>query len=204
MRKYPLFLSVNCVFFVLLIISSGCRSSPPAKFYTLTALSGEAPTQQVPAARSHLSIGIDPVDIPDYLDRHQIVTRSGLNELKLAEYDRWAGSLGEDITAVIAENLSLLLSADSVFPYPWNSSSDIDYRIRIHVLRFEGHPGDHVSLKARWTIAAGRENKEVLTQQSDLKEKLHDNGYAAMVSAMSRALETLSSEIASGIRKIRD
>jgi len=204
MRKCSLFLSLNCVFIVLLIISAGCRSSPPAKFYTLTSLSDEIPTQQVPAARGHLSVGIDPVQIPDYLDRPQIVTRSGMNELKLAEYDRWAGSLGENITAVITENLSLLLSTDSVFPYPWNSSTPVDYRARINIVRLESIAGDHVELKAIWTVSSGRENKEVLTKASLFTEPWSGRGYEAMAAAMSRVLENLCREIGSEIRKIKD
>lgn len=204
MRKYSLFLSAHCVFFVLLIISAGCRSSPPTKFYTLTALSDETLTQQVSAARGHLSVGIDPVQIPDYLDRPQIVTRSGPNELKRAEYDRWAGSLGENITAVIAENLSLLLTTDNVFPYPWNSSTPVDFRARINIVRLESFAGDHVELKAIWTISSGRENKEVLTKASVFTEPWCGREYETMAAAISRALESLCREIGSEIRKIND
>jgi uncharacterized lipoprotein YmbA len=204
MRRYSLFLSANCVFFVLLIILAGCRSSPPTKFYALTALSDETPTQQVPVAGGHLSVGIDPVQIPDYLDRLQIVTRSGLNELKRAEYDRWAGSLGENITAVIAENLSLLLSTDNVFPYPWNSSTPVDFRARINIVRLESIAGDHVELKAIWTVSYGRENKEVLTKASVFREPWSGRGYEAMAAAMSRVLESLCREIGAEIRKIND
>ena len=59
-------------------------------------------------------VAVGPVAIPDYLDRPQILTRSGPSELQLAEFERWAGSLEKDVSRVLAENLSTLLEKDHV------------------------------------------------------------------------------------------
>ncbi|GAB6190600.1 PqiC family protein [Desulfocastanea catecholica] len=59
-----------------------------------------------------------PVEIPDYLNRPEIMTRKGRNTVELAEFNRWAGSFKESITAVLAENLGLLLGSDLVYVPP--------------------------------------------------------------------------------------
>jgi uncharacterized lipoprotein YmbA len=78
---------------------------------------------------NQVSVSIAPVEVPDYLDRLQIVTRDGNNGLKLAEFDRWGGSLGENIATVLVENLSLLLGSDRVFTYPRLSPEIPDVRV---------------------------------------------------------------------------
>jgi uncharacterized protein len=60
----------------------------------------------------------------NYLDRPQIVTRAGKNELKLSEFDRWAGSLDSDVAPAIVDDVSSLLPADlfsrhRCVPYAW-------------------------------------------------------------------------------------
>jgi Uncharacterized protein conserved in bacteria len=115
---YAFFLRSALFAAVSVVLLAGCTHSPPVRFYTLTPLDRQeirraSRQEAVPGA-----VRIMPVDIPDYLDRPQIMTRDGKNILKLAEFDRWAGSLGDNITAVLAENLGLLLASDRVFIHP--------------------------------------------------------------------------------------
>lgn len=199
MRRCVIYLSLILVPAGIFLMLSGCASTEASRFYTLSTLSDENVPPQEPAAAGRVSIGIVPIVIPDYLDRPQIVTRSGLNELKLAEYDRWAGSLSENITMAVRENLSLLLRTDHVFEYPWNPSLTVDYKIAINVTRLESVPGDHVTLRALWTVLGGKENRALITRVTDIKEKLNAPGYDAIVAAISRAFAGLSRQIAAEI-----
>lgn len=61
------------------------------------------------AAGKEETIGVGPVSIPDSLDRSQIATLSGGNEVIIAEFDRWSGSCRDEIARVMTENLSALL-----------------------------------------------------------------------------------------------
>lgn len=196
-------LTLVSLFFLLMAIS-GCGSTPPSKFYTLHSLGDLGTKQQSTAAVPGISVGIRPIEIPDYLDRTQIVTRDGLNELKIAEFERWSGSLRENINMILAENISILLASDRILSYPWDPAVKIDYWIAVNVIRLEGVPGDHVSLKAQWTISSSKEDKETVIRISDLREKISENSYEAMVAAMSRTFESLSREIASEIKKRKD
>ena len=116
-KRCFLFLAVVCG---LAATVAGCfGTSQSSRFYTLTP----------PADRSGLgSTGLDtavvigPVTIPDYLDRRQIVTRSGRNEIVLAEFDRWGGSLDGEITRVLVAGLADRLNSAHIAVFPWSST----------------------------------------------------------------------------------
>jgi len=175
---------------------AGCATSPTARFYTLTPIAHQEAKGASGAAVSPVSISIAPVEVPDYLDRPQIVTRDGRNELKLAEFDRWAGSLSNNIATVLAENLGLLIGTERVFVYPRMSGEKADYSLALRLLRLECAPGEQVLLKAQWTLLAGADRKYVATRVTTLSERLSDREYRTMAAAISHALGEVSREIA--------
>jgi uncharacterized lipoprotein YmbA len=195
-------ITVAVLLWIGLFAMGGCASSKQARFYTLSPLSapGDLP-KRVPAEQG-MAVAIGPVAIPDYLNRPQIVSRSGPRELKLAEFERWAGSLEEDISRVLVENLSVLLAPDNVtvlrmggdaYPFP------AEYRVIVEVLRFDGTIGESVFLAARWSVSR-EEGKEVLSvSESNVREPVEGPEYEVLVEAMSRALATLGREIAAAI-----
>lgn len=174
---------------------AGCASSPQSRFYTLSPLAAPEAKQAPGPAANHVSVSIAPVEIPDYLDRPQIVTRDGRNELKLAEFDRWAGSLSDNISAVLAENLTTLLGSDRVFVNPGVRGEKPDYSVAMRVLRLDCMPGDQVLLKAQWTVAAGPE-KGVATHVATFTERLADSRYDTLAAAVSQTIGQVSREIA--------
>jgi len=181
---------------VVTLLLAGCASTPSARFYTLTPLGQHDAKPSSLETATSVSVRIAPVEIPDYLDRPQIATRGGSNELRLAEFDRWAGSLSENIAAVLAENLSTLLGSDRVSVYPRMGAEKADYSVVMRVLRLDCVPGDRVLLKAQWTIFTGQDKKDVATCLKTYTESLSNNRYETMVAAVSHTLEQVSREIA--------
>ncbi len=202
MRRYSFYLLLVLVLTCMSLNLIGCASSEPSRFYALSTIGDRGVTPRNSGEAVHASIGVGPVELPDYLDRPQIVTRSGLNELRVAEYNRWAGSLSENVSMAVRENLSLLLGTDRVFVYPWTAPAAVDYKITIKIIRLEGIQ-DHVELKAMWTVSS-KENKEIVTRVSDYKENLRIPGYDAVVAATSKTVEDLSGEIAAEVKAIAD
>jgi len=184
-----------CAAVMIFVAFAGCASTGPAKFYTLSS----AVNSQERQAASNLSMEVGPVEIPDYLDRPHLVTRTGRNELMISDFHKWAGSLKDDITRVLAEDLSAQLSTDNVYIYPWAPSPPVNYHVRIKVNRFEGTPGEQVALKAYWSIYGERETDLLMKNSSHFYEETGERNYNALVAAMSRALEKLSREIADAI-----
>ena len=187
---------------ICLFAWSGCASTKPARFYTLSPLSAQGDIPKSVSAEQGIAVAVAPVAVPDYLNRPQILTRSGPSELQLAEFERWAGSLEKDMSRVLAENLSVLLaknhvtvlrSGPGVFPFP------VEYRVGVDVTRFEGDIGKSVLLVARWSVSGAEEGKVPSARESNIREPLEGPDYDALVAAMSRALATLSREIAAAI-----
>jgi uncharacterized protein len=177
------------------LVLAGCAATPPTRFYTLTPMTQQQAAKPAVEAKK-VTVNINPVEIPDYLDRLQIVTRDGGNELKLADLDRWAGSLAGNIAAVLAENLSLLLGSEQVIAYPRVQTASPDYTVAVRVLQLDCIPGDQVQLKSQWTLLTGAERTESVTRMAAYIEKLGDRQYETMVAAVSRTLEQLSRDIA--------
>ena len=185
-----------------LLFVLGCASSPPTRFYTLSSLQegGRGPKES-PSDKG-LTIVVGPIKFPGYLDRTEIVTRASSNKLTVSEFDLWAGSLAEDFNRVLAENLSILLSTESVTVYPRLRPGLAKFQITMDVTRFDGSLGGDVSLIARWAILEGKERKIVLMRKSTIIEPSGAKDYEAMVATNSRALEKLSREIAEAIRTL--
>ena len=187
------------------MILGGCigGKSSPAKFYVLSALPSPETTKKVAAAEQGVAIGVGPVSLPPYLDRPEIVTRSGGNKLHLAEFDRWAEPLRQNFTRVLAQNLSNLIPTDRAALYPWERSVPINYQVAVEVVHFEGSADGNSSLMARWSILGADGKQELLAGQSSFSESIGPpQDYEATVSAMSRTLADFSREIAAAIKRL--
>jgi hypothetical protein len=202
MKKHSVFLFMSFVMISILSILSGCASTEPSRFYALNSLKAQDIAQKTISSDRGISIALSPVNIPDYLDRPQIVSRTSQNELFIDEFNRWAGSLSEDITRVLAENLSILLPQEHMSVLSWERTAPLDYRIVVDVTRFDVMPDDNVLLKTQWIIF-GKDGKNVLAmRESNFNEHVDGKDYSARVAAMSRALAGLSRDIADEIKSI--
>ena len=183
------------------IVVIGCGGSKPANFYLLSAMS-----YPEPLVRDTLTIGIHPVEIPDYLRRSQIVSRTSDNSLELAEFDRWAEPLEENFNRVLRENLTALLGTERIIIYPWDSRLKIHYKIMVEIIQFEIQPDHSVTLGAHWAVSTSGPTPFAvettrLTGKPDSpdKGKKKDIDYDAVASTMSELLAELSCTIADSI-----
>jgi len=187
---------------ILMVSMAGCTTSQPARFYTLNGVS--KPDSASLAATGKVEIiGVGPVSIPDSLDRPQIVTLSGENEVRIAEFDRWSGSCKDEIARVMVENLSVLLPSQQVVSYAWGRRISLNRQITIDILRLDGVLGKTVILKANWAILEENGTKAVLVRRSDISEPVNGGDYDSFVAAQSRALGALSREIAAAVHSQR-
>ncbi len=196
----------NIPIFIMVVFSlllAGCGgTSPPSRFYVLNAtIDPDAETPAVDPSREPLSLRIGPVEIPDALNRNELVTRVGRNQVKLAPFDLWAGTLKQNFYRVLSENLSILLSTDQVVHHTFRTSMPVDYQIRVEVIQFDGRPGESVLLVARWSIYDGK-GKNFLAMKKSRYDEPAAPGYDGLVAAQSNALAGLSRDIAAAIEAI--
>jgi uncharacterized lipoprotein YmbA len=174
-----------------------CGTSPTPRFYSLNALSqGE---DAAPA--SDLGIGVGPLYIPRYLERPQIVTRSGESQLSYDQFNRWGGSLESEVLRVLGENLGILLGTDRIAVYPRRVAIRTDYRVRLDFERFEGEGDDILALRVRWVLMP-ESGEAIAVELTTVREPVEGSGVGALVAAHSRALAELSRQIAARIRAL--
>ncbi len=176
----------------LLLLLAGCGSAE--KFYRLSA---EAPATTGGAA---LSLGVGPVTLPSYVDRAELVYQSGPNEFAVPTNARWAGSLRDNITQVLAADLGRLLGGRELLAYPWPAGSPPGTEVAIDIRQFHGISGNDAVLDFSWQLL-GRNGPTSGRYSASLREPIHGDGYAAVVAAESRLLARAAEEIARTVRR---
>jgi uncharacterized protein len=176
----------------LTVILAAC-ATPQARFYRLAPVESACiacdAKSYVPA-----TISIGPVSIPDRIDRSQIVTLSENSEINIAQFDRWAGSINDEIVRTMTINISKLLPVMNVVPFDMEKWVSPDYQIRVDILQLDIMPGKSVLLGVNYSIT-DKTRKTLLLKSASITEPT-GTGYPDMVQSQSRAFGVLSSQIA--------
>ncbi len=192
--------SLTVVLSIAAILVGGCVRSLSPRFYTLNSIQEGQVISKRPGQTRTGVIGIGPVKLADYLDQSKIVTQTSDNQMVKAEFDRWVGSLNDNFTNVLADDIGSLLPTDQIYRYPWRASVPIDYQVVVDVVRFDGRLGDAAWLEARWRVLRGSEKRLIKMKRFSRREPVTGPDYGALVEAQSRAVATLSQEIAQAIQ----
>lgn len=180
----------------LLLLAVSC-AGPSKRFYVLTA---EAPSAAVsPAGRKGQGIGLGPVAIAGYLDRPNMVFQQSANQLAVSESNRWAGDLAENITGVMAANLSRVLGTANVRAYPWENDSGLGCQVSLDIRHLKGDADGHAVLEAAWRVYALPARTIAVSRTWSGTEPLGADGYDQLAAAESRLLARLAQEIAASI-----
>jgi uncharacterized lipoprotein YmbA len=197
---YPLLWRLALLPLVASLLGLGACASTPSRFYILNTLPASE-TVPATAAEQGPVIGVGPITLPKYLERPQLVTRVGRNQLALGEFDRWAEPLQDNISRVLAENLARLIPTDQVLLQAWPRSAPLDYQVTVEVRQFDSWWGGESTLLARWSILDQAE-RELFNRMVHLHTPTGGRDYEAMVVAMNQMIETLSRDIAVAIQRL--
>jgi uncharacterized lipoprotein YmbA len=181
-------------------IAAGCSLLPPqpdrSRFYILTPVPEGNSVATAPDPR--LTLGVGPVEFPDYLRRLPVVTRVGPNRIELSDEKRWAEPLDKNSVRVLSENLGTLLGTQRIEKYPWPLTTKIDYQIEVDVQRFETTSDGQAQLVASWIIRDGRSESIVYASKTTAAAPAGADATSAS-SALSSDLATLSEAIAENV-----
>lgn len=183
----------------------GCSSilkgegSPATRYYLLSSMNkGEAGDA---AFHREIRLAMEPVELPDYLSRLQIVHRLGDHRLAFGETDLWGEDLDSGLTRVMVENFSRLMNSNNVWRLPMKNPVQPDFRLRVQFIRFEVDSDGRALLSARWTLQGQGAYKD---QAFGTISEIHGGPVGtqntdAQVAALSAVLETFCREIAANI-----
>jgi hypothetical protein len=177
---------------IFFLIAAGCASAP-SKFY---ALESTASASGGVSVRDAVIVG--PVSIPAAVDRPEFVVQVAQNRVQVDEFNRWIAPLGDGIARTVSADLVALLGTTEVATAPLANFQPI-YRVTIDVQRFESTQGEAALVEAVWVVrrttsGAGRAGRTVA------REPVQGEGFDALAAAHSRAIATLSGDIAAAIR----
>lgn len=197
---------ITAVLFLAVIVSTaGCGSvlAPQpdrARFFVLTSSSGSAtPRPAVPGLNSkQLSVGVGPVNIPEYLQRPGIATRVGPTRVEYSQTNQWAEPLDQCFPRVLAQDLSSSPAISRVVTYPWFRSNHVDFQLQVNVRRFELNNHRQAVLDAHWAIENPNTGKIL---ESGFITETHPAGSDAgtATAALSYTLGAMADSLASRI-----
>jgi uncharacterized lipoprotein YmbA len=185
---------------VLTLTIGACANSPPVQYFSLD-------DGRLSAVRSAdgLCIAVTQVNLPELVDRPQLIVRTPGHQLQINDQYEWAEPLRRQIPRAIARGLGEELNSACVIVLPMDAQDyDMDFKVALNIQRLEVVSGQGVELDAVWR--AQSRNGKVFVVRSFVWEHLaaatgRDGEYAAAVAAQSGAVRGLASAIAAGIAR---
>ena len=180
---------------VLSLFVMGC--SAKYSYYQLHPKTGS--NTEGHRSKKGIVIGIGEVEVPDYLNKPEIVTRLSAGRISVHEKERWAGSLPKNIQYVLMSNLSAQLPKYTFLQYPWEEPINDQYRIYVIIDSFDGSTEGAVTLKGRWSLVS-KDDSRVLFGESYHYTQKSGQTLDSVVDVQSRLIQRLSRGIAAKIR----
>jgi uncharacterized lipoprotein YmbA len=181
---------------------AGCGAVPTQNYYVLTPVAVTAAAGAASKATAGITILVDPAHVPDAVDRPQLVISDSDNKVTILEQQRWAEPLRAAIPQVIALDLATELDGARV-SVASSITGDDTFRLSLDVQRFESRPGAQVAIEIAWTLrhyVGNAGTNATKSGRSSAREPVAGGDYDAIASAHSRALATISRDIAAAIR----
>lgn len=178
-------------------------TSPATSFYTLRAITADPPavTGQRPPSGA---IGIGPITLADPVSRSRIIIRNRHGNLEPAEFHRWSGSLVDNLSTVLADEIAHLLDHGEVFAYPWISGLQPVYQIRINIRQFDGEPGKQATLKADWLLIGKAGQRRGAVHRTVFHETVTGRAYSDLIRAHEKNVAKLAENIAGVLQQQTD
>ena len=175
------------------LLTAACvGTSQNAKFYSLR------PEAAVAVAELKTIIGIGDIELPNYLDKPQIVTTShNALELKASEFNRWSESLSAIMQRVLADDLASALPK-SLVKVKTDSREEFKYLIKAEVNQFDGSWDGDAVLEVWWQVVKA-DGTIVMKKRTRLTQPAGSD-YISLVEAQSRLVAAWAEEIAASLK----
>jgi uncharacterized lipoprotein YmbA len=182
---------------VLPLAVSACASSPPVRYFSLD--DGRPTAVGSPTG---LRIAVTQVNLPDLVDRPQLVVRTAGHQLRFSDQDEWAEPLRRQIPRVIARDLGEDLDSGRIVALPFDAQDfDPDFKVMLDIQRLDVISGQGVDLDVVWRVEP-RDGNTVFGRSlvwETIDTTAEPGGYQAAVAAESRAFRGVAANIAAGI-----
>jgi len=183
----------------VLLALSACSVSPKSNIYLLKAIE---PVQAKLVAQKPISIYLQSVNFPDYLDRPQMVLRKDSMTLDVEQFQRWGEPLNISFERVFRGNLERRLAPAKVLSKKIFSAMAFDYQLAIDVSRFDTDAQQQAILQLNWVILNSSGDKILFSSQEVIIVPMKADNFQARVEAQSVAVAILADKVAVQLRGI--
>jgi len=187
--------AAHLVCLALLTTLGACASAPPARYVTLADdRAPQAGTATTPA------IAVVRANVPELIDRPQLVLRQDPNHVVLSDQYRWAEPLRQAIPRLIAQDLGQILNSRRVAAVlPEDAGFPLDYKLTLEVQQLDALVGQGVDVDVLWRLEAP--NGKSLTGRSTFRQPLAGppEDPLVLVAAQRQALRRVAGEIGKAI-----
>jgi uncharacterized lipoprotein YmbA len=179
---------------------AGCAGvSAPTRFYSLSSL-GTAPAST--GSPNAILVGVGPLTIPDYVDRPEIVTVAGPNEVTVNDFHRWSGSLDNALSRTLLEDLASILPAERFTLARWSPPANLDvassYRVIVEITRFDAAISGPAVVSVHWVLL-GPNERVLAVRMSNYRTTAKGPTFSDVVAALSGDIAAFSRDVASEI-----
>lgn len=178
-------------FLALFFLTACIGTSLPTTFYTLRS---EKPAH---IYQEKLTIGIEPVKVPAFLDKPQIVTRQkdGI-QLKFSETNRWSEPLSSLLQRTLTEDIAQALPKAEV-KSKISARERFEYIVLVEISDMTGIFNEKMTLNAWFSIL--NQTGAVLIRRKVLLSKDLEDTYNHLVLTQSQLIGQLADHIAQQI-----
>jgi uncharacterized lipoprotein YmbA len=178
----------------------GCSGSAPIRYFSLD--DGESPA---PGSANGPRVAIVQVNLPELVDRSQLVVRASGHRLRICDQDRWAEPLRRQIPRLLARDLGVALDSGRVVTLPIDARNfDADFKLSLDIQRLEAVLDRGVELDAVWRVET-RDGRTSFGRTRVLESIVPgDDVHAAMVASQRLAFLGLARQLAKELVGGRD
>ncbi len=180
--------------FALIAAALGACASKPDNtlFYTFKDAQSVTPVSQ-----RRVTVDIERVKIPEYINRPQIVTVDGVN-VNIMPDGRWAENLSPMIQRKLITDIGTYMPRASVKNSNFMADSG-EYSVFVEIYKLDGALGDAAQLRGIYSIM-GAGGETLKTKNMTYSVSVGDD-YDEYVDAIGVMIETLARDIATELAK---
>ena len=176
-------------------VLSACASPPATRLITL-----EDGRPQIAGVSNTPSIAVVRANVPERIDRSQLVVRTDGNQVTLSEQYRWAEPLRREIPRVMANDLGELLDSSRIAALPTDAAGyDVDFKLMLDFQQLDAVAGQGVDVDVLWRVE--HRSGSAIVGRSSFRQPVAGAAadYPTLVAAQRQALRRVATEIAQGI-----
>lgn len=172
-----------------------CRSvtSETVHRYRLTNLEV---TNRAPK-KANYRIGLGPIELPDYIDRPQIVRRDSRDRLLVYSSELWSNGLEESLKEALAAELLKQNDNFQIEFYPWYRTAQVNRQIVLDIGKFDANSEKTATLAGKIKFVSQEKQAEAIEADFHLEEKMNDGSVPEQVTAMQSLISQLAELISS-------